>query len=108
LTVPIGLAIAGHGSWGQTKFLKEAVRDRQQRVTSGRRPAIRTNGYARQLPTRLRHSNNVQAGEKPYLIVHVGLNRAVLLVAAGICVKFGSGGALRVVTETRAQSLRIR
>src|SRR5450755_219448 len=51
-------------------------------------------GTARQLRTRLRHSNNVQAGEKPYLIVHVGLNRAVLLVAAGICVKFGSGGRI--------------
>jgi hypothetical protein len=37
----------------------------------------------------------VKAGEKPYLIARVGLNRAVLLKAAGSCVKFGSGGPLR-------------
>jgi hypothetical protein len=34
----------------------------------------------------------VKRGEKPYLIARVGLNRAVLLEAAGSCVKFGSGG----------------
>jgi len=56
-------------------------------------PAIRTRGTARQLPTRLRHSNYVQAGEKPYLMVHVGL-RAVPLEAAGSCVEFGSGGPI--------------
>jgi hypothetical protein len=36
----------------------------------------------------------VKAGEKPYLIARVGLNKAVLLEAAGSCVKFGSGGPL--------------
>jgi hypothetical protein len=36
----------------------------------------------------------VKAGEKPYLIARVGLNKAVLLEAAGSCVKFGSGGVI--------------
>ena len=36
----------------------------------------------------------VEPGEKPYLIAGVGLNRAVLLEAAGRCVKFGSGGRI--------------
>jgi len=36
----------------------------------------------------------VRPGEKPYLIARVGLNRAVLLQAAGSCVEFGSGGRI--------------
>jgi site-specific DNA recombinase len=36
----------------------------------------------------------VKPGEKPYLIARIGLNRAVLLEAAGSCVKFGSGGRI--------------
>ncbi len=36
----------------------------------------------------------VKNGEKPYLIARVGLNRDVLLEAAGSCVKFGSGGRI--------------
>jgi len=39
-------------------------------------------------------SAQVKHGEKPYLIARVGLKRAVLLEAAGSCVKFGSGGVL--------------
>ena len=37
-----------------------------------------------------------KAGEKPYLIARVGLNREALLEAAsaGSCVKFGSGGRI--------------
>jgi hypothetical protein len=34
----------------------------------------------------------VKPGEKPYLSARVGLNRSVLLEAAGGCVEFGSGG----------------
>jgi hypothetical protein len=45
----------------------------------------------------------VKPGEKPYLIARVGLNRSVLLEAAGSCVKFGSGG---VITDP-ATRLRI-
>jgi hypothetical protein len=37
----------------------------------------------------------VADGEKPYLIARMGLNRAVLLEAAGMCVKSGSGGRIR-------------
>jgi site-specific DNA recombinase len=36
----------------------------------------------------------VTLGEKPYLIGRVGLNREVLLQAAGSCVEFGSGGRI--------------
>ena len=38
----------------------------------------------------------VKAGEKPYLIARVGINRMVLLEAASAasCVKFGSGGRI--------------
>jgi site-specific DNA recombinase len=36
----------------------------------------------------------VKRGEKPYLIARVGLNRSVLLQAAGFCVESGSGGML--------------
>jgi hypothetical protein len=36
----------------------------------------------------------VTGGERPYLIARVGLNRAVLLRAAGSCVEFGSGATL--------------
>lgn len=36
----------------------------------------------------------VRNGEKPYLIARVGLNREVLLQAAGGCVEFGSGGRI--------------
>jgi site-specific DNA recombinase len=36
----------------------------------------------------------VKPGEKPYLIARVGLNRSVLLEAAGGCVEFGSGGRI--------------
>lgn len=37
----------------------------------------------------------VQPGEKPYLIARVGLNRTVLLEAAGGCFQNGSGGRIR-------------
>jgi hypothetical protein len=33
-------------------------------------------------------------GEKPYLIARVGLNRNVLIEAAGTCLKVGSGGVI--------------
>lgn len=36
----------------------------------------------------------LKRGEKPYLIARVDLNGAVLLEAAGNCVKFGSGGRI--------------
>jgi hypothetical protein len=36
----------------------------------------------------------VKPGEKPYLIARVGLNRTVLLEAAGGCFQTGSGGVL--------------
>lgn len=36
----------------------------------------------------------VKRGERPYLIARVGLNREVLLQAAGGCVEFGSGGRI--------------
>ena len=36
----------------------------------------------------------IAEGEKPYLIARMRLNRAVLLEAAGMCVKSGSGGRI--------------
>jgi hypothetical protein len=36
----------------------------------------------------------VADGEKPYLIARVGLNREVLLQAAGSCLECGSGGRI--------------
>jgi hypothetical protein len=51
----------------------------------------------------------VEAGEKPYLIARVGINREVLLEAAlaGSCVKFGSGGVICTVPAV-PRSVRVK
>jgi hypothetical protein len=36
----------------------------------------------------------LRAGERPYMIARVGLNRNVLIEAANSCVKSGSGGRI--------------
>ena len=44
----------------------------------------------------------VKNGQKPYPIAKVGINRQVLLEAAGGCLELGSGGRIHVYTQDDA------
>jgi hypothetical protein len=50
----------------------------------------------------------VAAGEEPYLIARVGLNGAVPLEAAGVCVKSGSGAVISLPATIVRFSLAAR
>jgi hypothetical protein len=50
----------------------------------------------------------VRPGEKPYLIARVGLNRNVLIEAAGSCLKVGSGSPLQNWKSMKTKDLRLR